>query len=175
MGTPNTLFNPADIFNLEKDALEALQKFQKTYADYTRCGPNVNPDVKAKYTAQGLTPCSATPATLQNVTTDFDNATAKLTALKTAVDAYKNSKNPPSRDDENATSDASYTTIMQKYQNIQKLRQTLDANLSELYEIGDTKSNFYQRKLMSDSYTKILLTILATSLTVAVFVSMARK
>lgn len=64
---------------------------------------------------------------------------------------------------------------MNNYGYIKNLRQDLDAKLSDLYEIGDTKSNFYQRKLMSDSYTKILLTILATSLTVVVFISMSRK
>jgi hypothetical protein len=62
-----------------------------------------------------------------------------------------------------------------KYKEIVKNRQSLDAKLAELYEIGDTTSNFYQKKLVSTSYTKILLTVLATSLVVTAFVVARRK
>ena len=67
-----------------------------------------------------------------------------------------------------------YKEILSKYDSLLKLRQELDTNLVELYGIGDTKSNFYEKELMYASYSKILLTILATSLTYMIFVHMRK-
>jgi hypothetical protein len=79
----------------------------------------------------------------------------------------------------NLSSEATYLSmhneITNKYKDIVKNRRELDTNLNELYEIGDTTNNFYQKKLISTSYTKILLMILATSLTVAAFMTMRNK
>ena len=182
MASPsNTLFSPDDIFNLEKDALDKLKNFQTVYTDYVRCGPDTDPSIKARYTAAGLTQCSNPSKTTDDVDTAKSNAMTALDNLHKALNKYASQTNSDSatntisRSGENTMFDTSYNRIISDYGEIQSTRQALDAKLSDLYEIGDTKSNFYQRKLMSDSYTKILLTILATSLTVAVFVSMSRK
>lgn len=176
-----TLLSPNDIFNLEKDALEKLKTFQTTYADYVRCGPDTDTAARALYEVSG-NKCSSSPKTYADVDADYTKALSALTLLENAIYQYASnnsagtSSSPVvSRSSEHNVFDASYNEIMNNYGYIKNLRQDLDAKLSDLYEIGDTKSNFYQRKLMSNSYTKILLTILATSLTVVVFISMSRK
>jgi hypothetical protein len=68
-----------------------------------------------------------------------------------------------------------YYAILNQYKDVVKKRQDLDAKLAELYEIGDTSNNFYQKKLITTSYTKILLTVLATSLTITAFMVMRNK
>jgi hypothetical protein len=175
-----TLFRPQDIFDLEKNMLLDLQDFQKKAATYRRCaGSSTN---RKNYVWKGPNPCSAADNLVDgaSLTTAKEkltnvNGTGSLDKLNAALTAYKNANTGGIRVNENDTYNNDYSLIFNRYTEIGNIRQKLEANLSELYEIGDTRSNFYQRKLMSDSYTKILLTILATTLTIAAFASMQSK
>jgi hypothetical protein len=68
-----TLTSPENIFDLEKTALEKLQKFYKTYADYVRCGADTKPDIKNYYKDKGV-PCSNTPKTYPDVEAYYKTA-----------------------------------------------------------------------------------------------------
>jgi hypothetical protein len=175
-----TLFRPEDIFDLEQKMLLDLQDFQKKAAIYRRCAGSTNN--KKNYVWQGPNACSATDnqVTRSSLTAAKEKLintsnTGSLDKLNTALTAYKNANTGGARTNESDTYNTDYSLIVNKYNQISGMRQKLEANLSELYEIGDTRSNFYQRKLMSDSYTKIILTILATTLTIAAFASMQRR
>jgi hypothetical protein len=67
---------------------------------------------------------------------------------------------------------AIYSEILNKYKVINKQRQELDSKLTELYQIGDTTTNFYEKQLIATSYTKILLTVVASALTIGAFLTM---
>jgi hypothetical protein len=175
-----TLFRPQDIFDLEQKMLLDLQDFQKKAATYRRCAGSINNNKNLVW--QGPIPCSATDnlvdrASLTTAKEKLTNAsnTGSLDKLNVALTAYKNANTSGTRVNESDTYNNDYSLIFNKYTEIGNIRQKLEANLSELYEIGDTRSNFYQRKLMSDSYTKIILTVLATTLTIAAFASMQSR
>jgi len=107
------------------------------------------------------------------------NGTGKTTivnALSFALfgNALTNIKNNPNGKN-NSQYNNDYVQIINNYNEIVSTRQSLDAKLAELYEIGDTKSNFYQKKLISTSYTKIILTVLATALVVTAFIVAKNK
>jgi hypothetical protein len=153
------------IFNLEKDAMEKLITFNKTYQRYLCKTDTYNAIYKNK--------CSDfknTNTSDDDLSRAFNSAQISISNLKTAIENTSNSNYVNKTD--YATN---YDTIMSTYKDIVKKRQELDSSLTELYEIGDTAGNFYQKKLISTSYTKILLTIIATSLTVAAFMTMRNK
>ena len=174
-----TLFSPKDIFDLEQKMLADLQDFQTKAATYRRCAGSVNN--RKRYSYLTPNPCSATDnqvyaSVVKTAKEKLSNSsnTGSLDKLNAALLAYKNANTGGAAVNQNGQYDSDYSDILYKYNQISTMRQKLEANLSELYEIGDTRSNFYQRKLMSDSYTKIILTILATTLTIAAFASMQK-
>lgn len=176
-----TLLTPNNLFALEQQVLADLQDFQKKAAVYRRCEGNDNIRNKDIYNIPNNKVCSdadksisfGTVQAAYNKLMSSTSPKGSLTLLDEAIAVYKTAN--PDNSGEHALYDTNYNKIMTQYNEIGRLRQSLDANLSELYEIGDTRSNFYQRKLMSDSYTKIILTILATTLTIAAFASMQRR
>jgi hypothetical protein len=166
-----------DLFALEQQVLADLQDFQKKSAVYRRCEGNDNIRNKDIYNIPNNKVCSDADKTISfgtvqaayNKLMSSTSPKGSLTLLDEVIAAI------PVNSGQHALYDTNYNKIITQYSEITRLRQSLDANLSELYEIGDTRSNFYQRKLMSDSYTKIILTILATTLTIAAFASIQRR
>jgi hypothetical protein len=175
------LLTPNNLFALEQQVLTDLQDFQKKAAIYRRCEGNDNIHNKDTYNIPNNKVCSDSDKNISfgviqaayNKLLSPTEPKGSLTLLNEAIAVYKTAN--PASSSQNTLYDTTYKKIMTQYNEIGKLRQSLDAKLSELYEVGDTRSNFYQRKLMSDSYTKIILTILATTLTIAAFASMQRR
>jgi hypothetical protein len=167
---PNNLEDP-NIFELENTVMNHLNAFNKEYRLYLTCKDPV-PASKTKpqdYFSRGI--CNGVTKTI----TDLENAYKDLTNT-TNGSLYKLNKAVNELTPNKANDyQRNYNNILNKYAEIVKNRQSLDAKLSELYQIGDTTSNFYQKKLVSTSYTKILLTVLATSLVVTAFVVARHK
>jgi len=170
---PN-LVNPNNLFALENAVMADLTDFNKKYRLYLTCGNTGNPN-------QRYFDKSICPRDVSNLKLDMDNAYAKLTSttapLGSIVVLQNAINNLPQTSGgiDQAQYMRNYYDIINKYKDVISKRQALDSSLTELYEIGDTSTNFYQKKLISTSYTKIILTILATSLTVAAFMTMRNK
>ena len=172
--------SPADIFKLENDVMRDLTDFNREYRRYLTCGKDIGGTGNRRdflpYFDKSI--CGGTTDIAIN---DLDAAYAKLTNTSGtgSLDRLTAAVNSLSRSTTVGTNLSQYTQnyyyILGKYKEVVKNRQSLDAKLSELYQIGDTTSNFYQKKLVSTSYTKILLTVLATSLVVTAFVVARRN
>lgn len=171
--------SPADIFNLENAVMADLTNFNKEYRLYVTCGgdaagtgnrkdflPYFNKDICQGNTNMTIANLDAAYNRLTN-----SNKTGSLDRLTDAVNGLSTSSGGTNL----SQYKSNYYIILRKYNEVVKNRQSLDAKLAELYQIGDTTSNFYQKKLVSTSYTKILLTVLATSLVVTAFVVAQRK
>jgi len=167
----NNLVSP-NIFALEQDVMNSLTEYNKQYRIYL-CNIDNNRVTYVK-TCAGV---DTSQTALAELSTASDNVDNKISALKTAIDALPgtNEGNSGTNYINKADYLKNYDAIMSKYKTVLEKRQKLDSSLTELYEIGDTTGNFYQKQLISTSYTKILLTILATSLTVAAFMTMRNK
>jgi succinate dehydrogenase/fumarate reductase flavoprotein subunit len=170
--TNNNLVEPNNLFVLENAVIADLTDFNKKYRLYLTCGTTGNKN--QTYFDKSICPTDST--TLRS---NVDIAYAKLTSdpngsLVLLQNAINNLPQTTGGIDQTQYI-KNYYDIMNKYKEVVNKRQSLDAKLAELYEIGDTSSNFYQKKLISTSYTKILLTVLATSLTIAAFMTMRNK
>ena len=139
-----------DLFQLEKDVLKRLNEFNQTYAQYSRC-------LNGAIRINDPNNCENLSQMNQNVKDSYSRLSTALHDLQNAIN---NSRN---------LSGSKYNDIVDGYSKVKSLRSKLDDQLAELYQVGDTKFNFYEKQLMSSSYNKILLIILATSLTVYLF------
>jgi hypothetical protein len=171
----NNILSPANIFELENEVINDLTNFNKLYSAYFRCASVTSTSVRDSVSY----PCSDADkavtqqqvndayAKLSSTTTTPQGSIVRLNAAISAMGTTGGTT--PSQYVEN------YNAIMRSYSEIIKKRQQLDAGLAELYEIGDTKNNFYQRQLMATSYGKILLTIIASSITVGIFLTLKKQ
>ena len=172
----NNILRPNNLFDLENQVINDLTDFNKKYAIYLRCGNTGN--ANSQNIDLSEYPCPSGDKTI--LYNDVQNAYNKLTSRVAPLGSIFVLQNAVQNMDISGGTTPStylenYQMIMAKYAEIVKKRQSLDANLAELYEIGDTKSNFYQRQLMMSSYTKILLTIIASSTVVILFFNMKKK
>jgi hypothetical protein len=171
--THNNLVNPNNLFALENTVMTDLTDFNKKYRLYLTCA-NTGSSTQHAFDK------SICPNDVANLQSDMENAykkitstTAPLGSLVVLQNAITNLTTTTGGIDQTQYM-TNYYNILNTYKDVVKKRQSLDASLAELYEIGDTSSNFYEKKLVSTSYTKILLTVLATSLTVAAFMTMRK-
>jgi hypothetical protein len=172
MSNSNNILRPNNLFDLENTVMQDLTNFNKKYAAYLRCGNNHNLNIdNTRY------PCSENDKKV--MLGDVEEAYTKLvnnTEPKGSINKLNDAINAMGDGGiTNETYAIRYKTIIDTYSDVVKKRQSIDANLAELYEIGDTRTNFYQRQLMTTSYTKILLTIIASTLTVVIFLNMRKK
>ena len=163
----NNIITPNNLFNLENQVIVDLTDFNRKYEVYSRCvatgGTTGLTNQNNKNINLAGKPC---PTDVSRLSADLEKAYLKLTQptaplgsivlLKNAINSMSSTGGITPQEYLN-----NYNTIMNTYQEVLKKRQSLDASLTELYEVGDNKSNFYQRQLMATSYTKILLTSLA--------------
>jgi len=162
MINPDTkLLVPQNIFLLEESVAKKLSTFNSAYAQYLRCSYNGNENQK-------LINANCPSISKKELDDKYYDVIGTIQQLITAIkNMGPGGKTPQAYED-------TYNEILAKYESLLKLRQELDTNLVELYGIGDTRSNFYERELMYASYSKILLTILATSITYMIFVNMRK-
>jgi hypothetical protein len=63
---------------------------------------------------------------------------------------------------------------MSQYEEMVKNRIEIDTKLRELNNINGASSNFYEKQYISTAYTKILLTVLATTIAYYVFMKLRK-
>jgi succinate dehydrogenase/fumarate reductase flavoprotein subunit len=156
--------------------MEDLTNFNKEYRLYLTCKNGVSFNTSNPLHYFDKTICNGNTKTRTNLDAAYNNLTnpdqtGSLDILTTAVNGLSTNTGGTDLSQYNRN----YYDILTKYNEVVKNRQSMDAKLAELYQIGDTTSNFYQKKLVSTSYTKILLTVLATGLVVTAFVVAQRK
>ncbi len=170
---------PKYIFALEEEVMKDLTEYNNAHQLYLRCSSN-NKNVNRQYIDK-----KNCPGTGSNLLNTYNNAYAKLMKntgppnthgslirLKNTM-AWVSTNNP--KEINQSEYMVIYSEILNKYKLIIKQRQELDSKLAELYQIGDTTTNFYEKQLIATSYTKILLTVIASTLTIGVFLTMQKS
>lgn len=157
------------IYTLEKNVIDKINDFYKTYAEYVRCSDDAdsssfvdnNSDSTKTY---GLTRKCTTSITLTNVESAYNAVIDAISKLNNAINII-NSANSATITLSNKTIDE----IKQKYSDNLNLRNELDLKMKEILKTDDSFVN--QSKLHYDStmYASIGWTILATSLLYYVF------
>lgn len=154
-----SLLSKQDIFQLEQDIMTKLNIFNQTYANYMRCGPTGN--TNQKYLDKSNCPNPAPTST------DVDNAKAEVDEAVAALNAAigPNGTNNQTGGKTQAAYDMNYNYVTKYYyNNLVKKRKNIDDKLAELYNTSESTSSFYDKMYMSTIYSKILLTVLATSI-----------
>jgi hypothetical protein len=175
--TNNNLVTPNNLFALENEVMKDLTDFNKKDRLYLTCDPSTGVQ-NQRFINKGICTGLST-ADISKLKQQRDDAYKKLTAvpggsLVRLQDAINYLPETSGGIDQRQYLE-NYYAILRQYKDVVGNRQDLDAKLAELYEIGDTSNNFYQKKLISTSYTKILLTVLATTLTISAFMVMRNK
>lgn len=150
-----------NIFALEKDVLTNLNNFNSLYANYVNC------TLKKSTTT---TSCPTSEVSLETVNTAYDATKTSIGSLQTALAALSPTNGGPTP----TQYDASYNAIMGQYEKMVKTRVEIDAKLRELNNINGTSSDFYEKQYISTAYTKILLTVLATTVAYYVFMKLRK-
>lgn len=162
------LKSPNDVFQLEQDAMAKLNTFNQAYANYMRCGSTGN--TNQSYIDQSS--CTETDKSVYktNVDAAYSDLSGALIALNDALNKMgaNGGKTPENYD-------ATYNSMLSTYNDLVKTRQTIDDELAELYGTTDGVNSYYNKMYMSTMYSKILWTILATSLLYYVIMKLRKK
>lgn len=152
--------NP-NLFSLEQHVINNIKSFNRRYVDFLRCAGRVTQYDKT-YSCDS-TDTNFWVARLNHHKTNLEKS------IKALEDAINNSSTTGiSRQD--------YEKNKEIINNLNKkvldTRKNIDSKLTELYEIGDTTTTFHQNNLVRTSYIKIMLIILASSVTFSAFMIM---
>lgn len=162
------LTSPTDVFTLEQIAMTKLNTFNQAYANYLRCGDTNNQN--QNYIDKSA--CKETDKSVYKTTVDsaYEDLSGALISLDDALNKMgkREGKTPEQYD-------ASYNSMLSTYNDLVKTRQEIDEELAELYNTTDGVNSFYNKMYMSTMYSKILLTILATSLLYYVIMKLRKK
>lgn len=155
-----------EITRLENTLMTDLNDFNNKYACYLR-NPATNPSENAK---KIMYPCT-TNVSRSDVDAAKNNVDTDITNLRSALREYGYS---------GATNQAQYlakyNNIFEQYNKVIETRKDLDAKLAELY--GTTNggiSNYYNNKYSATMFSKLMLTILLTSLAYYTFMKIIEK
>jgi hypothetical protein len=158
-----TLTGPtSNIFALEKDVLSNLNNFNSLYANYVNC--------TLKKSTTNTTSCPSSEVSLETVNYAYDATKNSIAALQTALGSLSPTNGGPTP----TQYDASYNAIMGQYEQMVKNRVEIDTKLRELNNINGASSDFYEKQYISTAYTKILLTVLATTVAYYVFMKLRK-
>jgi hypothetical protein len=143
---------PTNLFDLEKDVVDAINGFNTTYYEYVRClsgGSNCN---------------VGTPVKEEDVIQASEAVSKKANALQAAY----SKANPQSTD---ATFKSTHQSIMNKAKSVDELRRTLDTKMDTILKNKNPPSEL-TRQYDSTVYTGIMWSVLATSVLFYVFTEM---
>ena len=155
--TQRTLSSPQDIFALEQTVLSNLNNFNTLYANYINCTLGKSTTISS---------CPSTTVSLDSVNTAYQNAATSINTLNSALQSI-NSGTAVSQYNSN------YNEIMDQYDEMIQKRTEIDAKLRQLNNINGA-TDFYEKQYISTAYTKILWTVLATSVAYYVFMKLRK-
>jgi len=141
-----------ELFNLEKELIEAINEFNTIYYKYVQC-------------LSGGSNCTVgTPKTKENVISASDKVNEKANKLKTEYES-----------ESNYTTDtifkSTHESIMNKAKQIDELRRAIDTKMETILK-NKNPPNELTRQYDSTVYTGIVWSILATSVLFYIFTEM---
>lgn len=155
-----------NITTLENTLMTDLNDFNNKYACYLRNPATNSTNDNAKNI---MYPCTdgVTSTQVANAKTKVDQ---DITNLRNALNQYRYSSSTTQ-----AQYIARYNTILEKYNEIMETRNDLDTKLAELYGTDVGSSNYYNNKYSATMFSKLMLTILLTSLGYYTFMKIIEK
>jgi chromosome segregation ATPase len=155
-----------DITNYENSLLNNLNDYNRIYTCYVYNLPNAGifkkdirgfdkPSFCTKLYSQG-----DVNAAMNKVNTDINN-------LKNALNNYRGTNQSMYL--------RKYDDLLSKYDDIISTRDDLDEKLAELYSTEDGIKNYYNNLYSTTMFSKLMLTILLTSLAYYTFMKMIKK
>jgi hypothetical protein len=150
-----------NIFDLEKDVITTLNKFNSTYAKFIRCSSSSSVVIdKSDCPSELIDP--------KNAYDDVNAAIQKLSRALAQVNSNVTSSGPITPQKYNET----YDKIMRDYGDLTILRADLDLKMKNLERDDESLSQMYKDKTNATVYASTLWTILASSLIYYVFVKL---
>jgi len=159
------------IFALEKKLMADINDFNTKYSCYLhQTNGNSDSDIRAQIRQNNN--CSAT-IDLSAVNLAKQVVEKDITDIQAAISSYN------SNDTENKTNNIQYETkynqLITDYNALLDTRTDLDAKLAELYGTDDGITNYYLNQYRATMFSKIMLTILVTSLVYYTFMKIIKK
>lgn len=155
-----------DITNYENSLLKNLNDYNRKYTCYVYSLPNTD---KLKQGVAGFNKPSfcTTNYSQGDVTTAMNKVNEDITNLENALNSYKGTNQTMYL--------RNYSDLLKKYDDIITTRDGLDEKLAELYGTEDGINNYYNNLYSSTMFSKLMLTILLTSLAYYTFMKMIKK
>jgi DNA repair ATPase RecN len=146
----------SELIKNEVNIMNALNDFNKKYADYTRCNYQI-PGV--------LTTIGNCSTTLNEITTSYDTVNSEIEKMNTDLLNVNNKV-------DQAKYKEDHDKIVANYKEVLKLRNNIDTQLKELYRVKYSSSAEYQKDLDRSVYINLFLTILITSVAYFTFLKL---
>jgi hypothetical protein len=157
-----------NIFALEQKLIADINDFNTKYLCFARKSHTNN---NAAITNDINARCDKT-ISLHTITTAKNKVEDDITYIQDAITAYNITKGKTNKSNYNQKYkdlvDTSYNTLLDQ-------RKDLDAKLAELYGTDDGITNYYVNQYRATMFSKIMLTILVTSLVYYTFMKMIKK
>jgi hypothetical protein len=151
-----------EISQLEKQLMADINDFNTKYSCYLYNSSNTN----VNYTTPPAS-CSGTNYREADVIAASDRIKRVILQLSDAKANYHGIRQ--------SEYNAIYNNLIRRYDEILNQRKDLDTKLAELYGTDDGISNYYNNKYSATMFSKIMLTILVTSLVYYTFMKIIKK
>ena len=157
------------IFALEKQLMTDINDFNIKYSCYLRSNANQNEFVQRGFTQSPplFYSCTSSNSSAAQVTAAYNKIKTDITELKSLLENYTGPRTE--------VYNSNFNYIISQYDEVITQRTDMDKKLSELYGIDDGISNYYVNQYRATMFSKIMLTILVTSLVYYTFIKIIKK
>jgi hypothetical protein len=157
------------IFALEKKLMADINDFNTKYSCYLhQTNGNSDSDIRAQIRQNNN--CSAT-IDLSAVNLAKQTVITDIQQIQSAINTYNTTQGKTN----NVQYNAKYDQLITKYDTLLETRKDLDEKLAELYGTDDGINNYYVNQYRATMFSKIMLTILVTSLVYYTFMKIIKK
>uniref|UniRef100_A0A6C0D4D0 Uncharacterized protein n=1 Tax=viral metagenome TaxID=1070528 RepID=A0A6C0D4D0_9ZZZZ len=154
------------IFDLERKLMADINDFNTKYSCYLHSTANPNQYVQLGYIRSPAS-CTSSNSSISQVTAAYNTIITDINNLKTMLQNYSGPRTQQY--------DISFNYIISNYDEIIEQRTDMDKKLSELYGVDDGINNYYVNQYRATMFSKIMLTILVTSLVYYAFMKIIKK
>jgi len=158
-----------EISQMEKQLMIDINDFNTKYSCYLHSNSNSNPN--AKYVTSNQSDSCPSGVSIQVVDAAKQQVIQDINNITQSMSSYRNNNNNITQ----AKYNSNFQNLIQKYGEILNERKDLDTKLAELYGTDDGINNYYNNKYSATMFSKIMLTILVTSLVYYTFMKLIKK
>lgn len=165
------------IFDLEKKLFNSLNNFNNKYSQFLRCSNSITDSERDANINNILKDnnvnCNAASRLLtsDDIRIAYNEINNNITIYNTAFEKLKTIF-PINQLNSETNNIRDIDGLVNKYQDVIKLRNSLDLKMMEINKTKDSKFMYSKGQNDSTVYTNILLTVLATSLIYYIFVKL---